>query len=320
VFKSTDGAANWSAVNTNLLTGAGVTYYAIAIDPITPNTVYAGSDRGGVFKTTNGGGNWSAVNTGLSDTFIRSLAIDPVSPSTVYAGTGCEGVFKTTDGGANWSALTGLGTTCQNSITIDPLNPMTVYVATDGEGGIHQSTNGGANWTTFNNGLYHHGVKTIAVDPSTSNILYSGSYGGGVSKYEITSCPVTVAVADAAGGDSILGTLYRLRDEVMLPSADLKRYADLFYAHSLEATRIVLGNSELRSRVSSLLSRFHPVLKAAADRRPATLRASDVRDIDALIRAFSDKSGPALRADLERIRVELRNGSLSRKFGIRMVD
>ena len=40
---------------------------ALAIDPATPTTLYAGiGNNGGVFKSTNGGGNWSAVNTGLN--------------------------------------------------------------------------------------------------------------------------------------------------------------------------------------------------------------------------------------------------------------
>ena len=39
---------------------------ALAIDPVTPATLYAGTDSNGVFKSTNGGASWSAVNTGLT--------------------------------------------------------------------------------------------------------------------------------------------------------------------------------------------------------------------------------------------------------------
>ncbi len=38
---------------------------ALAIDPATPSTLYAGTGYGGVFKSTDGGENWEAVNTGL---------------------------------------------------------------------------------------------------------------------------------------------------------------------------------------------------------------------------------------------------------------
>ena len=62
MFKSTNGGANWSAVNTGL---TDTEVYALAIDPTTPATLYAGT-YGGVFKSTNGGGDWSAVNTGLT--------------------------------------------------------------------------------------------------------------------------------------------------------------------------------------------------------------------------------------------------------------
>ena len=42
--------------------------HALAIDPATPSTLYAGTYGGGVFKSTNGGAAWSAVNTGLTAT------------------------------------------------------------------------------------------------------------------------------------------------------------------------------------------------------------------------------------------------------------
>ena len=84
MFKSTNGGAAWSAVNTGLTD----TYvFALAIDPATPSTLYAGTDGGGVFKSTNGGAAWSAVNTGLTNTDVHALAIDPATPSTLYAGT-----------------------------------------------------------------------------------------------------------------------------------------------------------------------------------------------------------------------------------------
>ena len=42
---------------------------SLAIDPITPTTVYArGEGRyGGVFKSTDGGASWTTANTGLTD-------------------------------------------------------------------------------------------------------------------------------------------------------------------------------------------------------------------------------------------------------------
>jgi hypothetical protein len=54
--------------------------YGLVIDPLRPDTLYAGIYRAGVCKTTNGGTSWSAVNTGLTNTASLSLTIDPLHP------------------------------------------------------------------------------------------------------------------------------------------------------------------------------------------------------------------------------------------------
>ena len=56
VFKSTNSGGNWSAANTGL---TNTVIRALAIDPVTPATLYAGHNGGGVFKSTDGGGSWS---------------------------------------------------------------------------------------------------------------------------------------------------------------------------------------------------------------------------------------------------------------------
>ncbi len=63
VFKSTNGAGSWTAINAGL---ADTDVNALAIDPMTPATLYAGTGRG-VFKSINGGGSWNGVNAGLTD-------------------------------------------------------------------------------------------------------------------------------------------------------------------------------------------------------------------------------------------------------------
>ena len=57
IFKSTNGGASWTAVNTGL-TSKDV--LAVAIDPSTPSTVYAGTESDGLFKSVNGGKTWSS--------------------------------------------------------------------------------------------------------------------------------------------------------------------------------------------------------------------------------------------------------------------
>src|SRR5262245_6650452 len=40
---------------------------AIAVDPSTPTTVYAGTDSGGFFKSLDGGDTWNPIDAGISD-------------------------------------------------------------------------------------------------------------------------------------------------------------------------------------------------------------------------------------------------------------
>ena len=90
----------------------GGNVHTLAIDPVTPTTLYVGTQGGGAFKSTNGGVTWSAINNGLLlNAVVEALTVDPVTPTTLYAGTGRDGVFKSTDAGATWSATnTGLTT------------------------------------------------------------------------------------------------------------------------------------------------------------------------------------------------------------------
>ena len=97
VFKSTDGGAHWTTLNTGL-TDTRVS--SLAIDPSNPNILYAGTPGVGVFKSTDGGGHW--IDVGLANTEVYALAIDPSNPNILYAGTFDAGVFKSTDGGGDW--------------------------------------------------------------------------------------------------------------------------------------------------------------------------------------------------------------------------
>ena len=118
VFKSTDGGASWSPVNTGLTCpGAQVHLHSSARRrprprPHDPDHPLRRDVSDGVFKSTTGATSEPGEH-GAGRTFPCSsrsaLALDPTTPTTLYAGTDRSGVFKSTDGGATWSAVnTGL--------------------------------------------------------------------------------------------------------------------------------------------------------------------------------------------------------------------
>ena len=129
-FKSTDGGSSWQAVNTGL-PDTGVV--ALAIDPTTPSTLYAGTDGAGVVQEH---GRRRHLERGqhrpARRAAVTALAIDPTTPSTLYAGTADGGVFKSTDGGGTWSAAnTGLpDNRYVSALAIDPTTPSTLYAGT----------------------------------------------------------------------------------------------------------------------------------------------------------------------------------------------
>jgi hypothetical protein len=108
---------NWTGGMEHALMGV----YALAIDPLAPNTIYAGTMNlcgcmdepitAGVWKSADGGATWIAVNSGLPPVTnsvemqpIWSLVFHPNSIGTIYAAIGLA-VFKTTNGGESWIPL-----------------------------------------------------------------------------------------------------------------------------------------------------------------------------------------------------------------------
>src|SRR2546426_3782826 len=102
------GINSWTSTNGP----GGGSIGTLAIDPVTPSTLYAGAYSGGVFKSTDGGGSWTAVNIGLTDFYVRTLAIDPQTPATLYAGTDRGNVFNSSNVGGRWGRDSAWITVC----------------------------------------------------------------------------------------------------------------------------------------------------------------------------------------------------------------
>lgn len=192
VYKSTDGGAHWTPSHVD---PAVFSVTAVAVDPQTPTTVYAGAvgeDVWGVFKSTDAGLHWSPSYAGFgpappgsaSIPFINSLVVDPRNPATVYAGTSA-GVFKSTDAGGVWSAQNiGLPDRAVWAFAIDSQNPSTLYVATTA--GVFKSTDGGVHWMFSGIGLPQlffgtepqPSIASLTVDPHDPTTVYAGTLGG----------------------------------------------------------------------------------------------------------------------------------------------
>jgi uncharacterized protein (TIGR03437 family) len=212
-FKSTDGGLTWSA---RRFGSSAVYVIAVAVDPLSPNTVYAGTQNEGFFRSEDYGDTWEAVTTGLSGAITRltvdptdvgrlfastatatylsenagstwtnvlnmpawTVTIDPGDPSTVYATTRTQGVFRSSDGGHTWQSigLTSLAAGPSAPVIVDPANRQTLYVG--GDGSVFKSLDGGDHWFAVNSGLLGPTVSGLAMDPVNPSVLYAcGAFG-----------------------------------------------------------------------------------------------------------------------------------------------
>src|SRR4029450_6418869 len=83
VFRTTNGGSSWVGAGSGLRT-SGVRSFAI--DPASPDTVYAGTELEGVFKSTDAGTTWAPTGSELGGQ-VSGLAVAAGSPAAVYAAT-----------------------------------------------------------------------------------------------------------------------------------------------------------------------------------------------------------------------------------------
>lgn len=164
----------------------GFVHLSLAIDPLTPETLYLGAMGFSLLKSINGGDTWAPSNTGLGVHAAMSIAIDPEEPSTLYAGTMSGGVYKSEDSGATWtSASAMLNGKSIRSLAIDAKKTSTLYAGSDSSG-VYMSLDAGATWQDINNGLEANAnITTILIEPKNSANLYIGTIDHGAFKAKL---------------------------------------------------------------------------------------------------------------------------------------
>jgi uncharacterized protein (TIGR03437 family) len=233
VFKSVDGAGDWTRISNGIATPA---IYSLAVNPANPALLYAGGGiyppsptpwGAWIFQTTDGGANWSLGDSpGYT---VDYMAVDPLTPSTVYALASVEGL-KTTDSGAAWNTLPSQPPDGFASFAMDPKTEGTLYGYSVLEvmppifgvgyapkpadsipfGQVFRSTDGGATWHEVQG--VTPGAPGLVIDPSTTPAtVYAGtsarSSDGGNTWTPLTA-PFPKAIATAMAADPTSGKLY----------------------------------------------------------------------------------------------------------------
>lgn len=195
VWKTTDHGATWTP-----LTDAqpSLAVGAVAIDPSSPNVVYAGTGEAnnscdsyfgaGILKSTDGGSTWTVVGaTSFARSSVSRIIVHPTDSNILWAsdtgGAGgfvCyaqappvqSGVWKSIDGGTTWTRVLNGNV---HDLVIDPTNANTLYAGVD-QDGIWKSTDGGSTWTRLATGLPASstiGRVAVAINPNVPSTLYA---------------------------------------------------------------------------------------------------------------------------------------------------
>ena len=99
----------------------------LAVDPVDPQVIYAGTQGNGALHSRDGGQTWHAA--GLRGQIVKALAVSPVSPGTVYAGTKPALFFVSRDGGDSWTELASFRRILSRRFWFSPAEkPFTAYV------------------------------------------------------------------------------------------------------------------------------------------------------------------------------------------------
>ena len=160
VYKTENGGGLWAAKNDDL--PANTVVFSIALDPLTPTTLYAGT-RGDVYKSMNSGDNWKPAEIYSPDTDFVIPGDRPCFPGNHLCRDLTNGIFKSTNGGQDWDGINaGLTWTSVRALAIDPVIPGILYAGT--ANGVFKSSSGGDSWTVCS-GWNTLKLKALAVAP-----------------------------------------------------------------------------------------------------------------------------------------------------------
>ena len=182
VLLSDDRGATWTAAG---LEGEEIT--AIASSPNEREgsgaVVYAGTEPSALYRSADGGTTWDRAE-GLLDLpssstwsfppkpethHVRWIACDPASARRLYVAIEAGALVTTADGGASWQDRPEIAPYDTHELAIHPDRPATLRVSAGD--GYWESDDGGASWSSPEDGLDVTYLRSVAIDPGDPDVV-----------------------------------------------------------------------------------------------------------------------------------------------------
>ena len=188
-YRSSDGGLTWSVYSkpggaswgpTGVRAGVPID---VTVDPSDVNLLYANNYGGGVFRSSDGAQSWAIWSKGYSGAQVHAVHVPPAAVPQVLA-IGRSGPYRSSNYGGDWTGIgTGQADFAEwNTLVTDPRNADIILMADEHQGKIMRSTDAGASFTVVltqpqsnaANVATRQGFKTLAVAPSSPDIIYAG--------------------------------------------------------------------------------------------------------------------------------------------------
>jgi photosystem II stability/assembly factor-like uncharacterized protein len=198
LWRSSDAGRTWKHVGTDVI-HEQVTSVAISSGERShgQNSIYVGTEPSAIFRAEDGGATWRDLATLRQvpsaptwsfpprpyTSHVRWITPDPLQPSRIYAAIEAGALLRSFDGGETWADRTPDGPFDTHTLAMHPHAPNRMYAAA-GDGflrpgnGFAQSDDGGDTWHRPDEGLNHHYLWSVAVDPADPDtMVISAAHG-----------------------------------------------------------------------------------------------------------------------------------------------
>ncbi|HUO95762.1 MAG TPA: hypothetical protein VMT92_05980 [Steroidobacteraceae bacterium] len=182
LFRSDDGGANWVRINPDHRFRQRAWYYShVYADPTTPDVVYISNT--GLFRSGDGGKSFDLVPAPHGD--HHGMWIDPRDPRHLIESSD-GGASVSVDGGRSWTQPYNQPTAQFYHVAVDNHWPYRIYGAQQDNSTIAIASRdddgviGRQDWYPVGGGESGY----IAPDPNDPEIVYAGSEGGVITRYD----------------------------------------------------------------------------------------------------------------------------------------